>query len=50
VSVKTVTGVRTVTEGAVKAAVAPAGSSGRGIDLRQGDTEEDSRRRGDEFS
>lgn len=49
-SVKAVTGVVTVAEGAMKAAVATAKSSGRGVNLRQSDTEEDSCCRGDEFS
>ena len=47
VSVKAVTGVDTVAEpwakGAMKTAMAAAESSGRGADLRQGDTEQDSR-------
>jgi len=50
VSVKAVTGVGTVAEGAVKAAMAAAKASGRGVDLRQGDTEEDNSCRSDEFS
>ena len=43
VSVKAVTGVETVAEPAVKTAMATAESSGRGADLRQGDTEQYSR-------
>jgi hypothetical protein len=54
VLVKAVTGVVVMAEGAVnnavKATMATAKSASGSVDLRQGETEEDSRRRGDEFS
>jgi hypothetical protein len=58
VSVKAMTGVVTVPEGAMngavkaamKGAMATAESPSGGVDLRQGETEQDCRCRGDEFS